>query len=119
MLRKKPPSSVPNAFAAVGILKALEPHHLEPVASHDHSEDGYTDSSVRGEEKKEKRGFWERASHRDKDKDKDRAREKDKEREKEKERERRDEDAQAEITRMIGACRLLDFRGRLIIVPYL
>ncbi|KAI0632879.1 hypothetical protein C8Q77DRAFT_1058522 [Trametes polyzona] len=101
VLRKKPPSSVPNAFAAVGILKALEPHHLEPVASHDQSEDGYTDTSLR-EEKKEKRGFWERAGHRDKDKDKERAREKEKEKEREKERERKEEDAHAELTRMIG-----------------
>ncbi|KAI0351610.1 hypothetical protein OH77DRAFT_1429431 [Trametes cingulata] len=97
VLRKKPPSSVPNAFAAVGILRALEPHHLEPVASHEQSEDGFTDSSVR-EERKEKRGFWDRASHRDKDKDKERAREK----EKEKEKEKKEEDAQAELTRMIG-----------------
>ncbi|KAI0668846.1 hypothetical protein C8Q78DRAFT_212551 [Trametes maxima] len=104
VLRKKPAPSAPNAFAAVGILRALEPHqHLEPVSSHDQSEDGFTDPSSR-EEKKEKRGFWERASHRDKDKDKERARERDKEREKERERERerRDEEAHAEITRMIG-----------------
>ncbi|KAI0651280.1 hypothetical protein C8Q79DRAFT_996771 [Trametes meyenii] len=106
VLRKKPAPSAPNAFAAVGILRALEPHqHLEPVSSHDQSEDGFTDPSSR-EEKREKRGFWERASHRDKDKDKERARERDKEREKERERERererKDEEAHAEITRMIG-----------------
>ncbi|KAH9856417.1 hypothetical protein C2E23DRAFT_882478 [Lenzites betulinus] len=99
VLRKKPPPSAPNAFAAVGILKALDPHHLEPVASHDASEDG--DTSTR-EEKKEKRGFWDRGGHKDKDKDKDRAREKEKEREREKEKERKDEDAHAEVTRMIG-----------------
>ena len=106
-MRKKPPQSTANAFAAVGILRALEPHqHLEPVVSHDQSEDGFTDGSAR-EEKKEKRGFWERASHRDKDKDKDRAKEREKEREKEKERDRREEDPAAELTRMIGASRAL------------
>ncbi|KAH9893941.1 hypothetical protein C8Q73DRAFT_745604 [Cubamyces lactineus] len=102
VLRKKPHQSTANAFAAVGILRALEPHqHLEPVVSHDQSEDGFTDGSAR-EEKKEKRGFWERASHRDKDKDKDRAKEREKEREKEKDRDRREEDPAAELTRMIG-----------------
>ncbi|KAL7278621.1 hypothetical protein ACG7TL_007622 [Trametes sanguinea] len=114
VLRKRPHIPAANSFAAVGILRALEPH-LEQVVSHDTSEDGFTDASVR-EEKKEKRGFWERASHRDKDKDKDRGKEREKEREKEKDRDRerekarerdrdrdrRDEDAPAELTRMIA-----------------
>ncbi|KAI8972553.1 hypothetical protein BD414DRAFT_517884 [Trametes punicea] len=100
VLRKRPPIPAANSFAAVGILRALEPQqHLEPVISRDQSEDDLTEISHR-EEKKEKRPFWERASHRDKDKDKERAREKDKDREKEKE--RKEEDAHAELTRMIG-----------------
>ncbi|CDO75455.1 hypothetical protein BN946_scf184823.g9 [Trametes cinnabarina] len=114
LLRKRPHAPAANSFAAVGILRALEPH-LEPVISHDPSEDGFTDVSVR-EEKKEKRGFWERASHRERDKDKDRAKEREKDRDKErdrdrererdrnreKDRDRKEEDAPAELTRMIG-----------------
>ncbi len=94
MPRKKPPST-PNTAAAVGILRALDPHADVHSLHREHSDDNTTELSSR-EEKRERKGFWERALERDKDKERDR--EKDKHREKE----RKDEDAQAELTRMIG-----------------
>ena len=116
VLRKKPPST-PNTFVAVGILNSLNPTHLEPVNSHEHSDDGFTDSSHREEkEKKEKRPFWDRSGHKDKEKEKEKEKEKDKERardrerererekEKESHRDRRDDGPPAELTRLLGAC---------------
>ncbi|KAI0789425.1 hypothetical protein C8Q75DRAFT_765583 [Abortiporus biennis] len=145
MLRKKP-AAQPNPAAALGILRALDPHHVEPqfptqvavqqqpYVQHpilqqpireQYSEDTLTEPSIK-EEKKEKKGFWERASGRDKEKDKDRDREKEREREREKDKERerdrdreghredkkesnklrskdkKDDDGHAELTRMIG-----------------
>lgn len=89
--RKK--SSGANAAATVGILKALEPH-LDTQPHHkDHADDSrHSSHHSRSFEKKEKKGFWERASGRDKEKDKARAREK----------ERREEEGPGELTRMIG-----------------
>ncbi|KAH9948467.1 hypothetical protein B0H21DRAFT_733432 [Amylocystis lapponica] len=91
VLRKKAPGAG-NALAAVGILRALEPHpgpHPEPLNAPDPSEDSMTEVSCR-EEKKERRGFWERTGVRDKERDRF------------KEKERKDEDPHAELTRMIG-----------------
>lgn len=104
MLRRKTPAA-PNAFAAVGILRSLDPTVDLPHAP-DHSEDSMTEASFR-EEKKEKRGFWERAGvrdrDRDKDKDKDKERERERDRERARERDRReDESHHADLTRMIG-----------------
>lgn len=85
MLRKKGPNGH-NPLAAVGILKALDPH---PDPTVEQSEESMTEVSYR-EEKKERRGFWERTGV--KDKDKDRVRDK----------ERQEEDSHADLTRMIG-----------------
>lgn len=118
VLRKKPPAT-PNGFAAVGILNSLNPAHLEPVSSHEQSDDGFTDASYRDEkdkEKKEKRPFWDRSGHKDKDKEKDKEREKERTRERDRdkdrdrergrdidrERERRDDGPPAELTRLLG-----------------
>lgn len=97
LLKKKPPS-VNNASAAVGILKALDPHPdiLTPTLHQDHS-DEHIAESIHREEKRERKGFWERASERGKDKDR--------EKKHHREQERKDEDAQAELTRMIGEFR--------------
>lgn len=90
----------PGAAAAVGILRALDPHLDTPVPTPrvfvDRS-DQYSFDSAHREERERKKGFWERASDRSKDKDR--------EKEKLRERERRDEEGQAELTRMIGASR--------------
>ncbi|KAK7695193.1 hypothetical protein QCA50_002383 [Cerrena zonata] len=89
--------SATNAVAAVGILRALDPHLDTNPHPRDYPDDSHVSSHhSRSSEKKEKKGFWERASGRDKDKDKD----KDKARAREKE--RREDDGQAELTRMIG-----------------
>ncbi|TFK82019.1 hypothetical protein K466DRAFT_557157 [Polyporus arcularius HHB13444] len=118
VLRKKPPAT-PNGFAAVGILNSLNPAHLEPVSSHEQSDDGFTDASYREEkdkEKKEKRPFWDRSGHKDKDKEKDKEREKERTRERDRdkdrdrergrdidrERDRRDDGPPAELTRLLG-----------------
>lgn len=92
VLKKKSPSNN-SAVAAVGILKALDPHPETPRLYIGHSDEFLVDPNFR-DEKKERKGFWERAS--------ERSREKEREREKVKERERRDEEGQAELTRMIG-----------------
>ncbi|RPD60760.1 hypothetical protein L227DRAFT_501092 [Lentinus tigrinus ALCF2SS1-6] len=114
VLRKKPPAT-PNGFAAVGILNSLNPAHLEPVSSHEQSDDGFTELSHREEkEKKEKRPFWDRAVHNHKDKEKEREKERtkerdrerdrdrDRERDKEREHDRKDEGPPAELTRLLG-----------------
>ncbi|KZT03333.1 uncharacterized protein LAESUDRAFT_684169 [Laetiporus sulphureus 93-53] len=80
LLRKRPTNGH-SAFAAVGILKALDPH-VDQAHPSEPSEDGTMEHSSR-EEKKERR-FWERS----KDKDKERG--------------SKQEDAHAELTRMIG-----------------
>ena len=86
-LMKQQPSTQ-NAAAAVGILKALDPHPDTPQLRVEHS-----DEQLSGREEK-KKGFWERASERNK--------EREKEKERHKERERKEEEVQAELTRMIG-----------------
>lgn len=92
ILRKKPPI-VPNPTAAVGILKALDPHpELHPLQRE--NSDEYSNEQSSREEKREKKSFWERT--------KEREREKEKERERKQEKERREEEGQAELTRMIG-----------------
>lgn len=93
VLKKKSPSNN-SAVAAIGILKALDPHPETPRLHLEHSDEFLVDPNFR-EERKERKGFWERASERSKDKER--------EREKVKERERRDEEGQAELTRMIGS----------------
>jgi hypothetical protein len=94
VLRKKLPNSV-GPVAAVGILRALDPHLDVELHTRDSFEDSMTHSeqSIR-EDKKDKRSFWERASAKDRDRDYDRERSRDKE--------KRDEDDQPELTRMIG-----------------
>lgn len=105
VLRKKPPSA-PNPTAAVGILKALDPHAPPDVVVHPlqrEYSDEYSasiDNSSKEEARerearKEKKGFWERA--------KEREREREKEKERNREKERKEEEGQAELTRMIGA----------------
>ena len=87
---RKKQSGTNNAVAAVGILRALDPHLDSHALLHkDHPEESH--HSSRSYEKKEKKSLWERASGRTGDKDKLRLKEK----------ERRDEDGQ-ELTRMIG-----------------
>ncbi|CCM02123.1 uncharacterized protein FIBRA_04200 [Fibroporia radiculosa] len=84
LLRKKPNGV--SASAALGILRALDPH-VEPPNQPDVSDDGMTEHSFREEKRekeKEKRGFWV-------------PREKDKERPRDK-----DHDSQADLTRVIG-----------------
>lgn len=121
VLRKKP-ASPQNTAAALGILKALDPLAVAtPVAEpiqRKYSEDNATEYSYRErEEKKERKGFWERATERGKDKDREkerqrererredieREREREQQRERQRERERREEHDQNELTRMIGA----------------
>ena len=123
--RKKPPNG-PNPTAAVGILRALDPHHSQLVTTPPPREQSdYIDDpnhqSRPPPEKKERRPFWDRAKDRDREKEK----EKEKHREDEKkdkhvhghihghghvlrshrdrEKEKKEEEAQAELTRMIGA----------------
>lgn len=95
ILRKKAPGGS-GAAAAVGILKALDPHLEAEQRSREISEDHHThhEHPVK-EEKKDKKPFWERSSGKEKEKDYDVARD------------RRDEDGQAELTRMIGKSNLI------------
>ena len=102
-LRKKPPNG-PAPTAAVGILRALDPHpdlqHQPQQQYRERSDDTQTEFSFREdrykEDKKEKKGFWDRA--------KEKTEERDRERQRARERERREDDSQAELTRMIGEC---------------
>ncbi|KAF8553627.1 hypothetical protein OG21DRAFT_1463829 [Imleria badia] len=108
--KKSPPVS--GGVAALGMLKALDPHQELPPAPHppDPSEDHHTyNEPVRIEkDKKERRGFWD-GMLRDREKEKWKA-EKDREKDREKERfervrdkDRREDDlSTAELTRMIG-----------------
>ncbi|KAI0341260.1 hypothetical protein BDW22DRAFT_1485694, partial [Trametopsis cervina] len=96
VLRKKQPQPQ-NAAAAVGILSALDPHappikEAYPV-QRQYSEEHGTEYSYR-EDRKERKGFWERATERNKDKEK--------EKERQKEKERKEDQDQNELTRMIG-----------------
>ncbi|TFY58730.1 hypothetical protein EVJ58_g6235 [Rhodofomes roseus] len=100
LLRKKVPNGHGHgALAAVGILKALDPH-LEVHNPPEPSEDSMTEVSFR-EDKKERRGFWERKD-KEREREKDRDRERDHDRDGVRERERRDEEPPAELTRIIG-----------------
>ncbi|EPQ55785.1 hypothetical protein GLOTRDRAFT_60574 [Gloeophyllum trabeum ATCC 11539] len=92
MLRKKPPNAGTGA-AALGILKALDPHPEGP-GYHDDTSNA-SDGQVK-EEKKEKKGFWDRAGAGLRDM-------RDREKEKEKLREsHKNQDQGHELTRMIG-----------------
>jgi hypothetical protein len=124
-LRKKPQGG--SGVAALGILRALDPHAVEPVNMNQqtraHSEEriggsenghSYRERERDVGDRREKKGFWGRDKEREKDKERERERDKERERERDKERERergrdrerdrRDEDSQAELTRMIGRC---------------
>ncbi|KAI0688491.1 hypothetical protein BC835DRAFT_306317 [Cytidiella melzeri] len=99
-LRKKPVPAQ-NAVAALGILKALDPLAPAPIPEQplrlqrQMSEDYGTEYSYRErEERRDRKGFWERATERNK--------EKERERERQRERERREDQDQNELTRMIG-----------------
>ncbi len=103
VLRKKP-ASPQNAAAALGILRALDPHAMAPppdVLQRQPSEDNGTEYSYRGdrerEDKKERKGLWGRATEHNK--------ERERERERQRERERKKEQDQNELTRMIGVSR--------------
>lgn len=87
--RKKPPGGS-GAAAAVGILKALDPHPEAEQRSRELSEDPAHHEHPVKEERKDKKPFWERSSGKDKDYDVAR------------DRDRREDDGQAELTRMIG-----------------
>lgn len=103
-LRKRSPP-VSGGVAALGILKALEPHQDPPL---DPSEDlhSYNEPVRIEKDKKERKGFWD-GMLRDREKDKWRA---EKERDRDRERlermragDRREDDlSTAELTRMIG-----------------
>ncbi|THH31973.1 hypothetical protein EUX98_g2255 [Antrodiella citrinella] len=106
--RKKPPNT-PSPAAAVGILRALDPHHSQAATTPSPREyDRETlDDSVQPKsmEKKERKGFWERTKDRDKEKERPKEEERKERlgnvlrpREKEKEKEKKD----GELTRMIG-----------------
>jgi hypothetical protein len=93
---KKTPSGTAGAIAAVGILRALDPHldteqHLRDLPE---DESSHYEPSIR-EDKKEKKPFWDRTSNKGKERERDHGKEG-------KERERRDEDNQPELPRMIG-----------------
>ncbi|KZT63220.1 hypothetical protein DAEQUDRAFT_734075 [Daedalea quercina L-15889] len=102
LLRKKAPNGhTQGALAAVGILKALDPH-LEVQPAPEPSEDNATEVSFR-DDRRERTRFWERKDKdRERGKDKDRDRDHDRDRGREREREHREEDPPAELTRMIG-----------------
>jgi hypothetical protein len=95
VLRKKPAQPV-NAVAALGILKALDSSIAPPVEpanlQRQHSEDYGTEYSYR-EDRRERKGFWERATGGNKEKERQR------------EKERRDDHDQNELTRIIGTLR--------------
>ncbi|KIJ60449.1 hypothetical protein HYDPIDRAFT_139136 [Hydnomerulius pinastri MD-312] len=109
VLRKKSPPTPAGGVAALGILKALEPHqdHAPVQLQSEISEDyhTYTESVRTEKEKKEKKGFWD-GMLKDRDKDKwkvDKERDREKERERLRDRDRREDDpGNAELTRMIG-----------------
>ena len=87
-LRYKRPGASP---AALGILKALEPQSDAVARLRSRSEDHLTvPSEPLYKAKRERRGFWERSTHKEKDKDQEKDHGK-------------DDDIQAELTRMIGA----------------
>ncbi|GJE99365.1 hypothetical protein PsYK624_156190 [Phanerochaete sordida] len=96
LLKKQPPPSNQNGPAAIGILKALDPHPDAPQLRVENSDEqlGGSDHVSSRDDKKERKGFWERAS--------ERTREREREKERHRERERKEEEGQAELTRMIG-----------------
>ena len=105
-LRKKSPPV--SGVAALGILKALDPHQDLPPIPHtpDPSEDHHTyNEPVRIErDKKERKGFWD-GMLRDREKEKWKAdKDRDRERfERVRDKDRREDDlSTAELTRMIG-----------------
>ena len=89
LLKKAPPPNSQNAAAAVGILKALDPHLDAPQLRVENSDEqlGGSDHVGSREEKKERKGFWERAS--------ERTREREREKERHRERERKESKAAA------------------------
>ena len=99
-LRKKPQGG--NGVAGLGILRALDPHAVEPVNMNQQARERERDVG----ERREKKGFLGRDKEREKDREQERERDKERERERGRDRERyrRDEDSQAELTRMIGRC---------------
>lgn len=80
--------------AALGILKALDPHADAPPINREYSDEYSAELPLR-EEKRERKGFWERANERN--------REREKEKERQREKERKEDQDQNELTRMIGA----------------
>lgn len=95
-LRKKPPNTT-GAAAAVGILKALDPHLEADHRPRDIVEEPPHHYELPPkEDKKDKRPFW------DRNPTKERERERDHDRDRTREREKRDEEGQAELSRMIG-----------------
>jgi hypothetical protein len=122
-LRKKPQGG--SGVAALGILRALDPHAVEPVNMNQqaraHSEEriggsenhGYRERVRDVVDRREKKGFWGRDKEREKDKERERERDKERERERGRdwERDMWDEDSQSELTRMIGRCFSSDGRG--------
>lgn len=89
LIRKKPQQ--PGVVAAVGILRALDPHveATHPVITTDDRASQY-ESSIK-DDKKDWKLFWERKE-----------RERDGERGRNRDRSGREEDSPAELTRMIG-----------------
>jgi hypothetical protein len=96
VLRKKPQSTT-GAIAAVGILKALDPHLEGEHRSRDLPEElpQHYEPPMK-EDKKDRRPFWDRNIS------KEREREREHDRDKLRDRDRRDEEGQAELSRMIG-----------------
>lgn len=98
VLRKKPQNTT-GAAAAVGILKALDPHLEADHRSREIIEEPpHLFEPPPREDKKDKRPFWDRNPT----KEREREKEKDYDRERVRERDRYDEDGQAELSRMIG-----------------
>jgi hypothetical protein len=107
-----PKKRQPNpTVAALGVLKALDPHSEQVNRRRSRSEEYLvlSDSHFR-EDKKEKKPFWDNII-RDKDKEKDRDKEKEREKwkSKDKERDRKDEGSPEELTKMIGTSRSIPF----------
>jgi hypothetical protein len=105
-LRKKSPP-ISSGVAALGILKALDPHQDLPPIPHtpDPSEDPHTYNEPVRIDKKERRGFWDGVL-RDREREKwkaEKERDRDRERsERVRDKDRREDDPAAELTRMIG-----------------
>lgn len=103
---RKKQASPQNASAALGILRSLDPHAVPPpdVLQRQYSEDNGTEHSFNGrerEDRRERKGFWERATERTK--------ERERERERQKEKERKEDQEQNDLTRMIGMSGCVSF----------